>query len=173
MPAEWNVAEVLLRERVRITAAARLVLHDPNSADDVFQQVVLLALQSPADWADAGHLVAWAVRTARHRALNAARDRRRVVLDADVLDELTADLGAVPSEVLRARTEALARCLEAVPADGKRVLRLRHADGLSGATIADRLGRSVDAVYQQLSRLHRQLRRCVERRTADPGGEGG
>jgi RNA polymerase sigma-70 factor (ECF subfamily) len=173
MPGEWTVAEVLLRERVRITAAARLVLHDPNSADDVFQQVVLLALQTPAEWADAGHLVAWAVRAARHRALNAARDRRGVVLDADVLDQLTAELEAVPSDVLRARTEALARCLDAVPADGRRVLRLRHADGLNCGAIATRLKRSVDAVYQQLSRIHRQLRRCVERRTGDTGGEGG
>jgi RNA polymerase sigma-70 factor, ECF subfamily len=167
MPADWTAAEVLLRERLRITAAARLVLHDPNSADDVFQQVVLLALQTPADWAGPDHVVAWAVRAARHRALNLARDHRRVVLDADVLERLAADLDATPSDALRAEAEALARCLEAVPADGRRVLRLRHTDGLSCGAIAGRLRRSVDAVYQQLSRLHHQLRRCVERRTAE------
>lgn len=46
------------------------------------------------------------------------------------------------------------------------MIRLRYESGLSCGTLADRLGRSVEAVYQTLSRLHRRLRECVEERMA-------
>jgi DNA-directed RNA polymerase specialized sigma24 family protein len=41
---------------------------------------------------------------------------------------------------------------------------MRYGEGLSAAVIAGRLDRSADAVYQSLSRIHRCLRECVERR---------
>jgi hypothetical protein len=40
---------------------------------------------------------------------------------------------------------------------------MRYADGLAARTIAGKTRRSADAVYQNLCRIHRVLRDCVER----------
>jgi RNA polymerase sigma-70 factor (ECF subfamily) len=158
------VVEVLLRERIRITAAARMVLHDPHSADDVFQQVVLLALQSGPTFREPSHIVAWALKTARHRALNLARARQVVTLDDDVMEAIALDLEAVPSEQFAAQLEALNHCVETLPPVSRRLLQMRYTEGQRCGSIAERLGRTVEAVYQSLSRLHKLLRGCVEER---------
>ncbi|MBA4064675.1 MAG: hypothetical protein C0501_13365 [Isosphaera sp.] len=163
MPLDANVVvQVLLRERVRLTAAAVVVLRDVHAADDVFQQLVLAALEHPGHFRDADHLLAWSLRAARHRAVDAARRRRVRTLDDEALDALEAHWSGTPAADPPARVEALQWCLAKVPAAGREVLRLRYEGGLSCGEVADRLRRSVDAVYQTLSRLHRRLRECVE-----------
>src|SRR4051812_18726218 len=80
--------QLLLRERARILAIAVAITGDPHTAEDVFQQVVTAALQAKSAFREKEHVLAWATRTARHRALNAARDRRFTVLPPEVLDLL-------------------------------------------------------------------------------------
>jgi RNA polymerase sigma-70 factor (ECF subfamily) len=162
------VVQLLLRERVRLTAAAVAVLRDVHTADDVFQQIVLAALGHPDHFRDPDHLLAWSLRAARHRAVDAARRRRVQVLDADVLDALEAHWADTPAADPPARVEALQHCLGRLPAAGREVLRLRYEGGLSCGEVAGRLRRSVDAVYQTLSRLHRRLRECVEEQLNRP-----
>jgi RNA polymerase sigma-70 factor, ECF subfamily len=167
MTITLNIVELLLRERVRITAAAHVVLHDPHLADDVFQQVVLLGLQTPPEFREPEHVIAWALRTARHRAINLARDQKLIVLDETVLDQLCHELNSLDVQQVEARTSALHQCIERLPKVARQLLKLRHTDGLKCERIAKRTNRSVDAIYQNLSRLHRLLRDCVERRLAE------
>lgn len=162
-----TVGRELLANRYRLLAVAGLVLREHDLADDVFQQVVVQALEDPARFADATHLLRWALRAARHRAVDLARARKRIVLDDSVYDLLADDLADAADQ--SARVVALRACLAGLPADARRLLGLRHDDGLACGVIADRLGRSVDAVYQALSRTHAQLRKCVEKRLANGG----
>ena len=62
-----TVVQVLLRERMRVTALAVAVVRDVHAADDIFQQVVLSALEATARFRDTDHVLAWAFRAARHR----------------------------------------------------------------------------------------------------------
>lgn len=164
------VVQALLRRRLHVTAAAAVVLRDPHAADDVFQQVVLSALESRDHFADAEHLFAWAARTARCRAVDAARRRRLRTLSDEVLDLFEADAAAGPDG--SDRLDALHACLDDLPEHARELLRLRYDDGLTAVAVAARLRRSADAVYQSLSRLHRGLRLCVEKRlAATPTGQ--
>ena len=43
-----TIVQVLLRERLRVTALAAAVVRDVHAADDIFQQVVLAALEATA-----------------------------------------------------------------------------------------------------------------------------
>jgi len=45
---------------------------------------------------------------------------------------------------------------------------MKYTEGLTAVVIADKLGRTPDAVYQSLSRIHRSLRGCVERQLVRP-----
>lgn len=60
--------------------------------------------------------------------------------------------------------EALQECLDRVPAQSRRLLELRYFEGRPCQEVADMLGAGVEAIYQRLSRLHRQLKQCVEQR---------
>jgi DNA-directed RNA polymerase specialized sigma24 family protein len=85
------LVQILLRERVRLTATAAVVARDVHSADDIYQQVVLAALQAADSFRDTQHVLAWALRAARHRALDLAHRRRQVPLPDEVLDQMEAD----------------------------------------------------------------------------------
>ena len=169
------IVQVLLRERVRLTASAAAIARDVHAADDIYQQVVLAALQHADQLRDARHVVAWALRAARHRALDLAHRRRLVPLPDEVLDLMEADWADPDPGGWSDRAEALHRCLGRVADPAREVLRLRYADGLSAVAIACKLRRTADAVYQMLSRTHRALRKCVERELArvDQPAEGG
>lgn len=157
-----TVVQQLLRDRVRITAVALAVLRNSHDADDVFQQVMLVAVEGKEAFREPEHLGAWALRAARHRAIDQARKRQLQVLDEAALDAIEAHWARAPAGDGSARADALGRCLDALPARHRELLRLRYDAGLDGAELARRLNRSTDAVYQTLSRLHRRLRECVE-----------
>ena len=169
-----SIVQVLLRERVRVMASATAIVRDVHAADDIFQQVVLTALQAADQFRDPGHVLAWALRTARHRALDLANRRRLIPLPDQVLDLMEADW-ADPAGPWSDQAEALHRCLGRVAGPAREVLRLRYADGLTAVAIAGKLRRTADAVYQMLSRTHRALRTCVEHELAhlDQPAEGG
>jgi RNA polymerase sigma-70 factor (ECF subfamily) len=168
-----SIVQVLLRERVRMMASATALVRDVHAADDIFQQVVLAALQAEETFRDRDHVVAWALRAARHRALDLASRRRLTPLPDDVLDQMEADWTA-PGD-WSDQAEALHRCLARLAGPAREMLRMRYADGLTAVAIAERLRRTADAVYQTLSRAHRALRRCVEHEIGrvDQPAEGG
>lgn len=169
-----TIVQVLLRERLRVAASVLAIVRDVHAADDVFQQVVLQALQSREQFRDADHLMAWVLRAARHRAIDLIQKRGARCLDESVLELLEDQWSTVPADAVTLRVEALQGCMEKLPEPARRLLRLRYEDGLRCNAVAARLKRSVDAVYQNLSRIHRQLRECIERRlkAADPQSVG-
>jgi RNA polymerase sigma-70 factor len=158
-----TVVHVLLRERLRISASALSILRDVHAADDVFQQVVLQALQGQEQFREPEHVLAWALRAARHRAIDAVTKRGARCLDEAVLELLEQQWTAARADDTAGRVEALHRCLEKLPPPARRLLQLRYDEGLSCTAVAKQLRRTLDAVYQNLSRVHRQLRHCVER----------
>ena len=154
-----TIVQILLRDRVRLTASAVVVARDVHAADDIFQQVVLAALQAADRFQDGRHVLAWALRAARHRALDLAARRRLVALPDDVLDLMEADW-ADPGP-WSDQAEALHRCLGHVADPPARSSGCgTRRDDRGGHRW--RLRRSADAVYQMLSRTHRALRQCVD-----------
>src|SRR5687767_9951469 len=85
-----GIVQVLLRERLRVTAVAAAVVRDVHAADDIFQQVVLSALEHRGQFREPDHLLAWSLRAARHRAVDLARRRQVRPLPDDVLDLIEA-----------------------------------------------------------------------------------
>lgn len=157
------VVQILLAERLRIAAVATAIVRDVHAADDIFQQVVLAALEHSDHFENAEHVMGWAIRAARHRAVDVVNRRRVKTLPDEVLD-LLEDQWVDPAAARWSdRAEALRRCMSRLAEAKRELLRLKYADGLTAAAIADKQSRSADAVYQNLSRVHRTLRECVER----------
>lgn len=158
-----TVVQILLRERLRVTATAAAVVRDTHAADDIFQAVVLSALEHCEHFQEPEHVLAWSLRAARHRALDLARRRQLRTLPDSVLDLLEAKWDDPAGENWTDRAEALHRCVAKLTGPARTLLTLRYSDGLPTQAIAERLHRSSDAIYQNLSRVHRALRLCVDR----------
>jgi RNA polymerase sigma-70 factor (ECF subfamily) len=159
-----TVVQILLRERLRITALAASVVRDVHTADDIFQQVVLAALEQRTQFNDTAHVLAWSLRAVRHRAVDLARSRQLRPLPDEILDLLEARTEDPAGTTWSDRSEALHQCLSQLTPSARGLLQMKYGEGLTALVIAKRLQRSADAVYQSLSRLHRCLRECVEKR---------
>ena len=94
--------------------------------------------------------------------LDLARNRRLHSLPDDVLDLLESRWADPSATAGTDRGEALHRCLGRLAAPARELLEMKYADGLTAGAIANKLRRTTNAIYQNLCRIHRSLRDCVE-----------
>jgi RNA polymerase sigma-70 factor (ECF subfamily) len=156
---------LLLRERVKLLAYIRAIVRDEHLAEDVYQEVAVLAIRKCDEIRDARHFLAWMRLTSRHRSLKMLRQRRQpVLLDESLLDRLDEQWGEHDQNSSADLTEALRQCLERLTPRARNLVRLRYAEGIRGAQLAAGLDRSLNTVYVSLSRIHRSLGECIRRR---------
>ena len=163
---EKELVSILLQERVRLCALLWLMLKDSHATDDVFQDVVVKALQQRAQLESAQHLARWARTTARHRATDLLRQQqtRSRLLSEQTLSLIESHLDQQDRQAMDERIDALRQCLDQLPPRARRLLERRYTIGEKAVEIARTTGHSLESVYQRLSRLQRGLRRCVESR---------
>ena len=159
------VVRQLVRERSQILAYIWSIVHDEHLAEDVFQDLFMVASRKAGEIEDVEHFQKWIRKAARFEALNAARKRSRspMVFDAatlDLLDQVWVEDAADATD----RIDALRACMNQLSPSARRLVTLRYADGLSGQPLADALGRKVGTVYTALSRVHRVLGDCIRRK---------
>ena len=154
--------------KARIVGLCRLMLADPDEAEDVAQEVFLRASQylgaheAPAVWE------AWLVRV----AVNACHDRRRSWWWKNRwkrvnLDEASA--GFVPSSpsseaeaLARERRARIWRQVHQLKHQQREVFVLRYVEGWSTAEVAKAMGLSTASVKTHLFRAVRRLRKALE-----------
>jgi RNA polymerase sigma factor (sigma-70 family) len=131
-----QIVQTLLHERIRISGSVMPIVRDANTVDDLYQQVVLKALQTCDHFTEPQHLLAWALRSIRHRAIDLLRSHRVQCLDEAVLDLLEQQWTRTPSDEISGRVEALRQCLESLPERSRSLLRLRYEEGRNACAIA-------------------------------------
>ena len=163
---------LLLRHEPDLRAFIGSLVTDRHRREDVFQEVALTCWREFEKYDPGRPFGAWARGVAANKVLQAReRDARfpvavspeavRAVLDAFDRTEVA---GSPPDAA-----EALRACVNQLPDHSRSLVALRYDDGLDCAAIAGRLGRTVDAVYQALSRVRSALEECVRRRLAAEG----
>ena len=161
---------LLLRERVKLLAYIRAIVRDDHLAEDVFQEVAVLAVRKREEIRDGRHFLAWMRLTSRHRALKVLRQRKQyVLLDESLLDRLDEHWAEHDLSSSADLLEALRDCLERLGPHARNLVKLRYADGVSGSRLAEVVDRTLNTVYVSLSRIHRSLGDCIKRRLAWEG----
>ena len=160
------VVRALIRDRARLLGYVWAIARDPHLADDVFQDVTVLAMDRAADIADEKHLALWARRAARFKTLEALRRRARhpVGLDDDVTELLAAEWGGADPADTGEDVEHLRACVARLSPHARTILSLRYVEGVSGARVAELMDVKVQSVYVALARIHRALGDCIRRR---------
>jgi RNA polymerase sigma factor (sigma-70 family) len=161
-----SILRHLFAARQRLSAAAFLVVRDAHAAEEIFQNVALKSVTKTVFFEHEGALLSWATVSAKREAIDWLRKRKSETLglEPDVLDLLDREWQTKSLAPEGPRMVALRECLEGVPANSRRLLELRYFDGRPCQEVAEMLGAGVEAIYQRLSRLHRQLKQCVDQR---------
>ena len=133
------------------------IVRDEHDAEDLTSEVFARLPRALSHYrTSATPFVGWLLRVARNAALDHLRAQRSVPL-AEVPAADRAELGA------HERLEDLRVALAALPADQRQVIVLRLIAGLTPAEVAQRLGRSVNAVHALAHRARRSLREELTR----------
>ena len=156
----------LMRDRAKLIGYITAIVRDRHVAEDIFQDVVALALQKHADIAGPDHLPGWSRRCARNKCLEALRrNKARVMtLDADVLDLLEAPWEQLDALDADGEMGRLRECLDKLAPRARRVVDLKFVEGLTGIQIAELVGNEVHRVYVALARAYRTLADCIQRK---------
>lgn len=164
-----TILKHLFEARQRLSAAAWLIVRDAQATEDLFQNVALKSVTKNVSFEHEGALLSWAMVSIKREAIDWLRKRKpeTLGLEPELLD-LISEEWPTHSQPEGRRMEALRECLESVPESSRQLLHLRYFDGHSCDEVAQRVGASVDAVYQRLSRLHRQLKQCVDQKLTTP-----
>lgn len=156
----------LMRHRSRTFAYIWAIVRDDHLAEDVFQEVSILALRKRDDIDDADHLPNWLRQTARNCARNTVRSeaKRPRVFNDSVLDLLDGQWGTADRDDSAASLDALRHCLDQLSPYARSLIRLRYHDDLTGQALADAAGKPMNTVYVALTRTHKTLAACVRER---------
>jgi RNA polymerase sigma-70 factor (ECF subfamily) len=139
------------------------IVRDEHEAEDVTQHIFAKLTAALARYEPrVVPFSAWILRVAHNAAIDHMRTRRPVPCEEVRSRELADDVSG------RERFADLRLALGTLPAEQRDVIVLRFLIGLSPREVAERLGRSEDAVHGLQHRGRRSLRREMQRIQAGP-----
>lgn len=164
MTGEESALERLVRRhQAGLWRYLRALGADPQAADEIAQEVFLVAWHRQAAGLDDPAASAFLRRTARFLWLRRRRDEsRRSLREAAAVEELwTRQCAADAGEGYLAHLRA---CLEELQERTRSALTLFYGDGLERVAVARELGMKESGVKTLLQRARAALRECIERR---------
>ena len=146
---------------------------DPQSAEDLAQDVFLAAWKAAPSFRPRARVLTWLLRITTNICLNyRRRSALRTTVPLTALDHPSSrEAGASLSlaterpdarEIAREQAEMVSKAMAGLPVKQRTAILLRHFHGLTYAEIADVLGTSVSAVESLLFRARRSLRKDLE-----------
>jgi RNA polymerase sigma-70 factor, ECF subfamily len=164
-----QVVRLLTAEHNKLGAYVWSITGDFNVCEDVLQEVALLAIEKGREVADEPRLKVWFRRVARLKALEALRQRHRTAVPfcEETMDKLERQWEPYDQQAELADSstvEMLQACMNELTVLQRRLLDLRYASGLHSSQIAKRLKMKVKTVYQAITRAHRSLVDCVQKK---------
>lgn len=160
-----TIVETLNRHRVSLIAYAWVVVGDAQLADDIYQDISLVAIRKADQITDDQHLLPWLRKAARLRGIELRRNLgRQNLLEPHVLDLFEHTPGQAAHAKDSDRMASLRRCIESLPSRSRELLALRYEHDMKPARIAEHTGKSDQAIYKAIKRIHLLLADCVKER---------
>lgn len=160
-----QIVEVIFKNRIRLTAFIRSIVGDYHAAEDIYQRVCVLALQSCEKFNDCTHLLKWTWFVCRSESLKEIKRRKNHPV---IFDEHTLELMQSESQKHSFLDDPeifsiLENCLSLLSSPVRLLLHKRYHDNLSGARLAATFQRDVNSIYVAISRAHRALYNCIRK----------
>jgi RNA polymerase sigma-70 factor (ECF subfamily) len=163
---ETALMRIVVAERARVLAFIRSLVRERDLAEDILQDICVLAIQKRAAIQDESHLKKWLRTAARMEAMNLLRSRKRrgTPLDDRFLESLESAWDQDVAEDLASEFSALRDCVAALAPGARELIQKRYIDGVGYPELARALNRSVNGLYVTFCRIHVALADCVTKR---------
>jgi RNA polymerase sigma-70 factor, ECF subfamily len=169
----WNRA-LLEQNRRWLSAYVLSLIGDAHAAEDVVQDVFVIAMAKQSQYDGQHPLGAWLRGIARNRAHEHVRKSGKspIVMDPDVIEQLDSaaeahEGKAVDDEYEKQRLSALAICMQRLTERTREMLGLKYHENQRSRVIAEKLQMNITAVDMALSRARKLLSECIEQRLVE------
>jgi RNA polymerase sigma-70 factor, ECF subfamily len=165
-----QLMSLMTQHQRRIFSYIYTLVPDRYDADDLLQDTSVVICEKFDEFEEGTDFVAWACQIAYWRIRYSRQKfaRSKVVYQQELVDAL-AQTAATMQEELDERHEALAHCLQKLPARDREMVLTRYEPGSGVPEAARRAGRSLEAAYKALARIRKLLFDCVSHQLATGG----
>lgn len=148
----------------RLYSYLMTMVHNSNDAEDLLQETATILWENFDRFEEGTNFGAWAVTIARNKALEFLRKNRksRMIFDDEFYQRISEYAGEA-SEKVSERNDALQFCLNKLPDKSRHLLAMRYKKDIPVKKISQMTGRSLDALYQNYSKIIKSLRHCMEK----------
>lgn len=166
--SQERIIRLLAQTQERLQRYVLVLLPDWDAAQEIVQNTHVVIWRKSAEFhsaADEG-FYRWAKQIAYYEVKKylAKQAAQPTLLDPETAALISEEFDAL-DDSLDERRQQLAACIEKLPPRDREVLKLRYWKEYGVAAVADRMGKTVDAIYKSLQRIRRSLLRCIQRET--------
>lgn len=145
----------------KIFAYIATIIPDWSEAEDIFQETGVVVWEKFSEYEPGTDFCAWARKIAYFKMLSHHKIRDRwKVLDNSLQEALLTETAEM-TDLLEYQHEALSECVKKLSDKDRNLLYRRYHEDRTVKQIALKVGRSLDAVYKALQRVHDKLFDCV------------
>ncbi len=170
-----DVVKSVFQYRDALLSYAYAMLRNWSQAEDVVQEAYLVVMNKWQDLTNETGIFLWVRQIVHFKTLEAIRSRGREssTPDQELLDlvekAMTENLDDLRADQQRAMSASLRECMSRLNQFNLNLLAGFYWQQESCETLADRHGRSVNAIRLMLSRLRDKLRTCLSKRLESQG----
>ena len=174
MKNQENLFAALVSEHAdMLMAFIRSTVWDASAAEDLFQETMVVAWRRFEDYDPARPRARWLRGIARKRILSylSRLKRNPVYCNEEVLDALEermAHIDRLPGDAWTDKVEALAFCMDQLPEDLQRCIRMFYQDEKKAVQIATALETTREVIKKRLQRARSRLADCLRRKGVFP-----
>jgi len=161
---------LMTQHQRRIFSYIFTLVPDRHGAEDILQETSLVICEKFDQFQPGTDFAAWACQIAYWEVRRARQKfaRSKVLFNQAVVDSIAQTATEMIPEV-SARHEALAHCLQKLPARDRELVLTRYEPGCGVELAAQRSGRSLEAAYKALGRIRKLLLDCISHQLATEG----
>ena len=162
--AQREFVRLWTRDARRVFGFVLTILPHREDAEEVLQETGITAWEKFDEYELGTNFRAWASRIAYFKVLEHRRSAGadRIVFSLALVDAIDATFEE-ESPLLELRREALHGCVEKLSPQDRQLIQLRYEPEATITQVATTVGRSNDAIYKAIRRIHASLFDCIER----------
>jgi RNA polymerase sigma-70 factor (ECF subfamily) len=156
-----------LAHEYRIRGYIRCLVKHYADVDDVLQNAAVVMWKKYRSLESHDQFLRWALAIARFEVLKHFEKKRNhlQMFSPELFSAIEENTANIVQNQDR-RREALQECIESLRQQDKELLRLRYQIHSTTRNVAQTLGRSIDAIYKALNRIHQKLLLCIRYKLA-------
>jgi RNA polymerase sigma-70 factor (ECF subfamily) len=137
-----------------------------NIAEEIMQQTLLIMWKDFDKFEIGTNFSAWGKTIAYHKILEYRKQNAKSVLfDSEIMQRVL-EMSEKTSNDSNERVKALEGCMKKLKKSSQRILSMRYNQRMSCKEISAEIGRPIQTVYKNMSRIYTALKDCIDRTIA-------